>query len=49
MKFYRNPIAHGKYIRNEREFIEAMTLISMLLYKIDDSDIGKQDKKQNSQ
>jgi len=46
VKFYRNPIAHGKYIKSEREFIEAMTLISMLLYKIDASDIGKQDKKQ---
>jgi len=39
VKFYRNPIAHWKYIKTEQEFIEAMFLISMLLNKLDDSEI----------
>ena len=39
VKFYRNPIAHWKYIKTEQEFIEAIFLISMLLNKLDNSEI----------
>lgn len=39
VKYYRNPIAHWKYIKTEQEFIEAIFLLSMLLNKIDKSEI----------
>lgn len=39
VKYYRNPIAHWKYIKTEQEFIEAIFLLSMLLNKLDQSEI----------
>lgn len=40
VNFYRNPVSHTEsYIKTEQEFIEAMFLISMLLNKLDKSEI----------
>ena len=39
VNYYRNPIFHDSYIKTEQEFIEAMFLISMLLNRLDNSEI----------
>ena len=41
IKYYRNPSAHQEnYLNTEREFIEAMFLLSSLLRKMEDSKIS---------